>query len=273
MTAAPLLGTARVHLAYWWRHRRVLDLAEPRLFTEWVQHRKLFDRDHRLPQLADKVAVKTFVADRLGPDWVIPTLWQGRVLPAEPPARGSLVVKARHGCKQNAFVHAPADWAVARRQARRWTRQRYGRWLDEWAYADVPRGLLVEPFVGAGRALPIDYKCYVFGGRVEFVEVHLGRAQDHRWVVMDRSWRRVSASTGEPLPTAPATLHRILDAAEDIARGHDFLRADFYEVDGRPLFGELTAYPGSGLLRVDPVALDRTMGDHWRRVRTRSMAA
>lgn len=266
-STTPLFGPARVHLAYWWRHRRVLDLAEPRLFTEWVQHRKLYDRDARLPLLADKVAVKAFVADRLGRDWVIPTLWQGAILPADPPAGLPLVVKARHGCRQNAFVHDPADWAVALRRSRRWTRGRYGRWLDEWAYADVPRGLLIEPFVGDGRALPFDYKCYVFGGRVEFVEVHLGRAQDHRWVVMDRAWRRVSAATRDPVPARPATLDRILGAAADLARGHDFLRADFYEVAGRPLFGELTAYPGSGLLPVDPVALDRTMGDHWRRAR------
>ena len=48
----------RIHLTYWWRHRRLAQLATPMLFTEWVQHRKLHDRDPRLPVLADKVTVK-----------------------------------------------------------------------------------------------------------------------------------------------------------------------------------------------------------------------
>lgn len=266
-SSPPLLGQARVRLTYWWRHRRLLNLAEPRLFTEWVQHRKLFDRDRRLPMFADKVLIKDWVAQRLGAEWVIPTLWHGQTLPAAPPARGPLVVKARHGCGHNAFVRDRRDWDAARSRARRWTARRYGYWLDEWAYADVPRGLLVEPFVGTGRALPIDYKCYVFGGRVEFVEVHLGRGDAHRWIVMDRDWRRVSSPSADPDPARPATLDRIVAAAETLGRDHEFLRGDFYEVGGRPLFGELTVYPGSGLRRVSPPALDRVMGDHWRRVR------
>ena len=266
------LAPARVRLTYLWQHRRLPDLARPRLFTEWVQHRKLYDRDHRLPTLADKVAVKALVAERLGAEWIIPTLWHGRALPDAPPAPTPLVVKARHGCGQIAFVHDPADWRGLRARTRRWARARYGYWLDEWAYAAVPRGLLVEPYVGDGPTLPVDYKCFVFGGRVEFVQVHLARATAHRWIVMDRDWRRVSLATGDPDPPPPATLARIIIAAETLAHGHDFLRADFYEVAGQPLFGELTIYPGSGLLRVEPPALDRAMGDHWRRARDRLAA-
>ncbi|MFS0771129.1 hypothetical protein [Sphingomonas sp. 1P08PE] len=67
-----------VHLTYFWRHWRWLDLTDPRRFTELVQWRKLYDRDHRLPQLIDKVAVKIFVCERIGPAWITPTLWQAR---------------------------------------------------------------------------------------------------------------------------------------------------------------------------------------------------
>ena len=261
-----LLGPTRVRLTYWWRHRRRVDLRDPQLFTELVQHRKLYDRDARHPLLADKVAVKQWVADRLGPDWVIPTLWHGETLPDAPPWPAPFVIKARHGCRQNVFVrHGAAGWPILQRLTARWTARHYGYWLDEWLYRHIPRGLLVEPFIGTDGVLPIDYKCYAFGGRVEFVQVHLDRGHAHRWVMMDRDWRRVSAPTADPDPARPASLDRILIAAERLARDHDFVRADFYEVDGRPLFGELTFYPGSGLDRFDPVALDQTMGEHWRR--------
>lgn len=269
MAAAPALAIARVHLAYWWQHRRRLRLAEPQLFNEWVQHRKLFDRDGRYPALADKVVVKALVAARLGAEWVIPTLWHGSALPAAPDWPLPLVVKARGGCRQVAFVRDARDWPAVSRLARRWAGRRYGRWLDEWAYAGVPRGLLVEPYIGSGRTLPVDYKCFVFGGRAEFVQVHLDRAGAHRWIVMDRHWRRVSPPTRDPDPAPPRSLARILAAAEALAADHDFLRADFYEVNGRPLFGELTVYPGSGLLPVVPPALDRRMGEHWRAARLR----
>lgn len=273
-TAVPLLGPARVRLTYLWRHRRLPDLARPRLFTEFVQHRKLYDRDGRLPVLADKVAVKGHVADRLGPDWIIPTLWHGRALPSRPAWPAPFVLKARHGCRQIAIVRdEPVDWAALRQLAARWTARRYGYWLDEWLYNHIPRGVLVEPYIGTGAVLPVDYKCFVFGGRVEFVQVHLARGQEHRWIVMDRHWRRVSAPSHEADPARPASLPAILDAAAELARGHEFVRADFYEVDGRPLFGELTFYPGSGLDPFDPPALDLHMGEHWHRARVGSIPA
>lgn len=265
----PTLALARVRLTYWWRHRRAVDLADPRLFTELVQHRKLYDRDARQPLLADKVLVKQWVAARLGPEWVIPTLWHGRALPVRPAWPRPFVVKARHGCRQNAFVRdAAVDWRALRRRTVGWTARRYGYWLDEWLYRDIPRGLLVEPFVGVEGALPVDYKIYVFGGRAEYVQVHLEREHRHRWIVMDRDWRRVSAACNGADPAPPPSLDRILAAAETLAKGQEFVRADFYDVSGRPLFGELTFYPGSGLDPFDPVTLDHAMGEHWRRART-----
>jgi hypothetical protein len=84
-------------------------------------------------------------------------------------------------------------------------------------------------------------------------------------MLFDRSWRRVSVASADPDPVAPASLARMIVAAEVLAKGIDFLRVDLYEVGGRPLFGEMTFYPGSGLDRFDPVALDHELGAHWLR--------
>ncbi len=257
----------RLHLTYGWRLRRRLRLARPVLFTEWVMHRKASDRDPRLPALLDKVAAKSLVAGRLGGDWVTPTLWHGRTLPDAPPWPFPFVLKARHGCGQVMVVRDRRDWTEARRRAARWTRHGYGRWLDEWAYAGVPRGLLVEPYLGDGPTLPVDYKLFVFGGRVAFVQVHLDRATRHRWIVMDRRWRRASPATGDRDPSRPVSLDRMIAGAEALAAGYDFLRVDLYEVAGQPRFGEFTVYPGSGLMPVIPPSLDLAMGDLWRRAR------
>lgn len=127
----------------------------------------------------------------------------------------------------------------------------------------MPRGLLVEPYLGRGDVLPIDYKLFVFGGRVAFVQVHLDRATAHRWIVMHRDWTRASPPTRDPDPVRPVVLDDLIDGAERLAHRHPFLRIDCYEVAGKPLFGEVTVYPGSGLLPVVPASLDRQMGSLW----------
>ncbi len=261
----------RIYTTYFCRHGHLPDLDNPRRFTEWVQHRKLHDRDPRMPQLADKVAVKPFVAEQLDTEWVTPTLWHGDRLPAEMPCKPPFVIKPRHSCNRIIFVHSEnADWSAIRKTANGWTDKGYGYWLDEWAYRDIPRGILVEPFIGQAGIQPVDYKFYVFGGRVKFIQLHLDRGTDHRWILFDPEWKRVSARTDDADPPPPLSLKSMIAGAEKLAQGFDFIRADFYEIRGQPVFGEITFYPGSGLDPFDPVSLDMVIGTEWSKARNQS---
>ena len=264
---AARLRRLRVQVTYAWRHGCFADLASPRLLTEHIQWRKLYEHDRRYPPLADKLGVKDHVAARLGAHWLVPTLWRGTVLPPNPVWPMPFVVKSRHGCGHFIVVRTDTDYRVARRRSRRWLRATYGVWLDEWLYAHIPHGLLVEPYIGDGDRLPVDYKLFVFGGRVRYVQVHLDRAARHRWIVFDRKWQRVSPVTNDCDPLRPVSLARMIAAAETLGADFDFVRADFYEVVGQPVFGELTFYPGSGLEPVDPPALDAAMGAYWSKAR------
>ena len=255
---------ARVAATFLWRHGQLPRLAHPRSYNEWVQWRKLNDRDPALAALTDKLHAKSLVAKLVGPAIVIPTLWQGERLPPVAPWPMPFVVKANHGCGQFVVVRSAADWRRAQRIAPRWLKAAYGQWLDEWHYRSARRTLIVEPFLGPPDALPIDYKVFVFGGRAEFVQVHLDRATNHRWIQFDRHWRQVSRPTAD-LVGPPRSLREMLDAAERIAAGRDHLRVDFYEHEGRLWFGELCLFPGSGLERFDPVQLDETFGRFWTR--------
>jgi len=254
---------SRVQLTYVWRHGRFAHIARPRTLTDHVQRRKLLDHDPRFPRMIDKVEAKDHVANLVGEDWIVPTLWQGTELPAEPAWPMPFAIKSRHGCGHIYIVRDAEDYAVAKAKAQRWLGETYGRWLDEWAYGQIPHGILVETFIGQGPDLPIDYKLFVFGGRVEFIQVHLDRATAHRWIVFDLDWRRVSLPTADPDPAPPSSLAEMILAAEKLGAGFDFVRVDLYEIHGRPLFGEMTFYPGSGLERVSPSDLDLQMGSLW----------
>lgn len=144
-----------------------------------------------------------------------------------------------------------------------WMRRSYGGWLDEWGYRAVPRGLLIEPFIGVAPVLPIDYKLYVFHGRVAAIQVHLDRATNHRWTLFDRDWRRLADGGVEAEMPPPLALGRMIAGAEILADGFDFVRIDFYDVGAVPRFGEMTFYPGSGLDPFDPPLLDAMLGQWW----------
>ena len=106
----------------------------------------------------------------------------------------------------------------------------------------------------------------MFGGVAEIVQFHVGRGADHRWTQFDRDWQPLSEDPIAAL--APSTLKQMLAAAERLAGAKDFLRVDFYEVDGKLWFGEFCLYPGSGLDPFKPDALDIALGEKWRLARS-----
>ena len=274
----PALGARtyplKLALMHLWRNGYFPQLSAPRTFNELVQARKLNDRDPLLPLLADKVKVKEVVADRLGQEWVIPTLWHGSELPAAPDWPLPFVLKSSHGCNQCAFIRTGAeDWPRIRREAHRWLRRRYGAILEEWLYGEIEPQLLVEPFVGRCDRLPTDYKFFVFGGRAEFIQVDTDREHAHKRVVFDRSWNALPLRLQFPVERRrippPPSLGRMIEAAETLGRGFDFVRVDLYDVGGRPMFGELSFYPGSGLDGFRPVRFDALFGEYWLEARRR----
>lgn len=267
---AERLAKLRIAITYAWRHRRRVDYQAPARFTDWIQWRKLNQRDWRMPPLIDKVAVKDHVSHILGEDWVTPTLFEGTALPDAPPWAPSYVIKSRHGCRQHIFVRDTApDWRAIRRETRHWMRKPYGFWLDEWAYGHVPRGILVEPFIGPGGICPTDYKVHVFGGTAQCIQVHRDREANRQicaWYDLD--WNLICAAPGWGACPPPPSLAQMIAAAETLGRDFDFIRADFYDLDGAPRFGELTFYPASGLRPLGD-RLDFWLGGLWTAARDR----
>jgi len=268
----------------WWRGVRFVrrryratygrspSLVRPRRQTERIQHRKLFDRDPRLPLRQDKLAVKDLVAGIVGEQHVVPTLWSGTELP---PRRlrdwpRPFVLKAAHGCGWNVMVPAegPVPWGRIERRVDLWMRSTYGAHAGEWLYSRIPRRLLVEPHVGEPGTRPDDYKLWVYRGRVRFVHWSTGRGTpDYRGRVLDRDWREAFEARLVPrsveAPDRPESLDRMIEIAEALAEDWPFVRIDLYDVGGQPLFGEYTFYPASGFHDLWPRGTDRALGDLW----------
>lgn len=249
------------HLGY------VPNLRQPMTLNEKIQYRKLYDRDPRLAPLIDKIAVKDVVADVLGSDWIIPTLWSGTdpaLIPFDtliPP----YVVKANHTSNCNLFVLdvETLDPGSIRAQAAPWLRIDHARYAHEWAYSMVTPAILIEPFIGDTTSLPIDLKFYVFHGRVHYIEVCVERGTvNKRFVYFDRDW--IWQPVSEHVEVAPPrNLTAMIEAAETLAAPFGFARVDFYEVDERPLFGEITFYPSAGYDVDHSLDFDRALGALW----------
>lgn len=252
----------RVRIGHW------PDIENPRSFNEKIMAFKLLQRDASYAPYVDKVAVKPIVADLLGEDWVVPTLWHGTSLPQHRSWPLPYVLKANNSSGRNLFVRNAdeEDWPRIERRAKRWLETPHPRFKGEWLYTQIKPQLLVEPLMGDG-SLPADYKFYVFEGRVQLIE-HVSQ-RDTRYLckLLDRDWQAVEGTirnreNPQEVPR-PEKLDELVWAAERLGAGFDFVRVDLYLVSGKPYFGELTFTPSAGVERYQPLALDYTLGDYW----------
>lgn len=252
-------------------HRRKPDINGVR-FTEKIYRRKVLDHNRLYVDLSDKVLVKQHVASILGPEWVVPTLWAGTDVSSVDLTRipKPFVVKANHGSGWNLFVRSDAELDIPRirQKCAQWLKQKYGRPVGEWSYFHIKPQILIEPFIGDSHELPIDYKIYVFSQKVEFIQVHTDRETICKQCFYDRDWNKQTFYCTPPLDERdipkPDCLSAMITAAETLAEGFDFVRVDFYVVNGRPIFGEMTFFPGSGVQRFHPDAWDTRMGEYWK---------
>ena len=112
-----------------------------------------------------------------------------------------------------------------------------------------------------------DYKFMCFNSIVKCVFVCSDRFSkkglhvtffDKDWKVMPFERHYPSLKKGLP---EPKNYNKMVELAENLAKNIPFVRVDFYEVEGKIYFGELTFYPGSGFEEFFPEVWDNELGE------------
>lgn len=251
------------------------DLNRPQTFNERVAHKILHDRNPLIPLTTDKVAVRDYVAARVGPDLLLPQfgVWDRAAdIPWEElPDRFAL--KASHGWQMNLLVRdkAATNRGEALRTADRWLQESHFEHTGEWGYQGIRPRLLAEMLIEGERpsSVPEDFKFYVFRGQPRLLEVHVDRGTtDYGFLFYAPDDLRQLPSFGgswqgdSPYRLPPAT-RELVDIAARLGADFEFVRVDLYMAAGRAWFGELTHYPASACVRVAGIEQDRLLGDIW----------
>lgn len=270
-----------------------LKTRNPQTFGEKLRYKIARDRRGFLARTADKVAVRDYVASKVGEE-ILP-LSYGNVSNAEELLKLDLprnyVVKASHGSGGVVLVWEGADreapaplprsgWgrvAVHPDHVRiqdliptcqEWLCQAYGDPLGEWFYAEIPPRIFVEELlVDQQGNLPPDYKLMVFHGICQWVQVDSSRFSEHRRDLFLPDWTHLPVDFKHPRadlpPGAPPNLARMLELAGRLGEDTDFVRVDFYDLGDRIVLGELTHTPEAGGIVTNPPEFDEFLGQWW----------
>ena len=249
-----------------------LDLEEPKTFNQKLNWMKLYDNQEIKSVLSDKYAVRAWVEEKVGAQYLMPfiAVWDK----AEDIDFDSLpdrfVLKVNQGSGFNIMVtdKRTIDERKIVQQLHEWMCTDYSAYGMELQYKKVkPRVICEEYIENSGEGLH-DYKIHVFHGKAHYVQYISGRTDKsqtaERW--FDREWNpqkfTYTNPRSEDIIEKPECLDELLRIAEVLGSGFVYVRVDLYILnDGQIKFGEMTFTPTSGVDPWKPEEMDMILGN------------
>lgn len=267
-----------VYVKYLYRYYtgKKLDLVNPKEFNEKIQWYKIHYQPKILNQLVDKYAVRAYVEDKIGSEY-LNEIYGVFKRPEELPfdeLPNKYVIKATNTSGYNLIVKnkEKLDKKKTIKLLKKWlSKTQYYRRSREWAYKDVEPRLIVEKFLKEeGQSSLVDYKFYCFDGTAIFVDIHVDREKNHKQSCYDMNFKPMPFVKGSPSNKInakidkPTNFEEMIKLSETLAANLPFARVDFYSINGKSIFGEMTFYPSGGRKDFYPDEYNKIIGDYFK---------
>lgn len=253
-----------------------LNLDNPQTYNEKIQWSKLYDTNNFKTKLSDKYEVREWIKNKIGEEYLIPLLgvWDNfddinfSTLPSK------FVLKLNNGSATNIIVtdKSKLDCNWASNKFKEWTKINFAFKGLELQYKDIKPKIIAEKYIveEGFDDLP-DYKFFCFDGKVFCSYTMIDYTMCHengRLGFFDRNYklmpyhRKDFKPILEQLPK-PKNYEKMVELAECLAEGFSHVRVDFYNIDGKIYFGEMTFTNSSGYCKFQPEEFNKILGEQW----------
>jgi hypothetical protein len=259
-------------------HGEVLNLNNPRTFNEKLAVIKLNNRDSLTTKCSDKYTVREYVKEKLSDNILVPLFGVYEraeeidfdVLP------DSFVLKANHGSGYTIVCRdkLKMDKKETIKKLNKWISQNYFIYSREWQYKNIsPKIVCEELLSGSEGQIPEDYRFFCFDGEPKFIAVDLesvdekGNKKSHYFRnIYDTDWNMLDFRIGhennrEIVLEKPKELEKMLEYARILSEDFKHARIDFFYINNKIYFGEITFCHSGGMQKVYPEEYSIRLGD------------
>lgn len=248
------------------------DLEHPKTFNEKLQLLKLSERNPEYSRMVDKYEVKKYIADKVGAEYVIPTLGiynhfdeiDFDSLPQQFTLKcthdsGSVIV-----CKEKRNF----DFQKAKEILEKGLKRNFYWFAREWVYKNIQPRIIAEKYLKDQQDGELrDYKFFCFDGKAKVLLIAQGRMDpDSKTTTdfFDENQKHIDMMSGHENaavpPHMPVHYSKMKEIAEILSADIPHLRVDFYEANRRIYVGELTFFHQAGFVPIVPYEKDLAMG-------------
>ena len=256
---------------YYVKLGKKLHLKHPVLFNEKLNWMKLYYRNEEFTRMADKYEVRQLVKKKIGGEYLIPLLgvWNSVEEISFDTLPKQFVLKCTHDsasvviCKDKQYF----DVEEAKKKLAACMNTNYFWASREWPYKKIKPRIIAEQYmVDESHTELKDYKIYCFSGKPELIQVDFGRFTKHERNLYTTEWEYIQErfeypNNPEVQIRKPEHLKEMLELASKLAGNIPSVRIDFYSINGRIYFGEITFYQEGGFGRFEHESFEKKLGD------------
>jgi len=225
------------------------NLENPQTFNEKLQWLKLNDRTSLHTICADKYKVRDYVKEKIGEEYLIPLVFETKnprdIIPEKLPDY-PVIIKTNHDSSGGIIVRDKSqhNWINVQNTLAKFLSINYYYRFKEWQYKNIERRIVVEELLmDKSGTIPFDYKMHYFNGKLMFTQVDIDRQTEHKRNLYDTDWNLLDVQwvyeTGNAVER-PKLFDKMISLGEVFAKDFCYLRVDFYHVNDKIYFGELT---------------------------------
>jgi len=233
------------------------NLKKPRTFDEKLGWLMLYWRHPLKVKCADKYAVRSYVKEH-GLEHMLPELLgvyekSNEIDFDTLPER--FVLKCTHGSKMNIICRNKRLLGLEeiKRKLDKWMKMDISKLAGEVHYALIKPRIICESYLDDLTGdLPCDYKVYCINGKAHCIMACTDRGSygHAKFDFYDREWKnklpysKSSLLAKREIPK-PEAYEEMIEAAEKLSKPFPFVRVDFYSINGKAIFGEMTFTPSN----------------------------
>ncbi len=247
-----------------------LDLNSPQTFNEKLQWLKLRDRNPLYTNLVDKYEVRKYISKTIGEEYLIPLIgvWDKFEDIDFSKLPNKFVLKCNHDsggliiCKDKNKL----DIEEVKKKINKSLKRNYYYAWREWPYKNVKPRIICEKYMVDESGIELkDYKFFCFNGKPKALFVATDRGIDTRFDFYDMEFNHLPFmqhyKNGVKKIVKPKGFDKMVKLASKLSKDIPHVRVDFYDINGKVYFGELTFYHFSGFERFEPKEYDEIFGD------------
>ena len=245
-----------------------LDFNNLKTYQEKMQWIKVFGNLERFSKYVDKYDVREFIKEKIGDEYCTPLI--GVYNRAEDidfeTLPNSFVIKATHGSGWNIIVKNKfdLDQNETREKMKKWINSNFYKVHGEKNYKPLKGRIIIEEYIENISTNIIDYKYLCFKGEPKCILVedcinNKADGYDLKWNKLPMSFLDGNIDVSVERPNQ---LEKMNELSRKLSKDFPFVRVDFYNINGRVYFSELTFTPANGLGNVIPQKYADLLGSY-----------